>query len=394
MKPNGSNLDAVRRHNLGRIVDLVHRGRSLSRSALTRSTGLNRSTIAALVTELAERGLVTESFASTEGVVGRPSPVVSPSERTMILAVNPEFDAVTVGAVLLGGSVHSRMRHRFPSPPSAAESVAAAAGLIVDLVAGLPRGTQIAGVGVAVPALVRAEDGVVRLAPRLGWVDEPLAEMLAQATGYPVYVDNDASLGARAERHFGAGRGIDDLIYLNGGASGIGGGLVLGGRPIRGAGGYAGEFGHTFGTEGGVPLEDAVSRDALVAVAFGPGDPVPDDAALERALAESDRVVTAEQARVLGRALGGMINIANPSRVVLGGFLGVLAAIEPELLAETVARYALGPAEEGVQITRSELGEDLLLIGAAELVVDRVIADPARIGEPSEIARVATAGAK
>ncbi|MFZ4842768.1 ROK family transcriptional regulator [Mycetocola saprophilus] len=377
MKPTGSNLDAVRRHNLGRILDLVHRQGALSRSVLTRETGLNRSTIAALVAELVARGLVVESNPDTEGVVGRPSPVVSASDTTLVLAVNPEFDGVTVAAVTLGGSVVDRLRRGFRSGPSVARVVTETTNLVAELRARIPEGVQIAGIGVAVPALVRASDGMVRLAPRLGWVDAPLAELLAEATGLPVTVDNDASLGARAERYFGAGRGIDDLIYLNGGASGIGGGLVLGGRPIRGAGGYAGEFGHTFGTEGGIALERAVTRDALVA-AVAPGADV-DDAELERLLGEASASITATQAEVLGRALAGMINIVNPSRVVLGGFLGIIAAREPELLAATVAKFALVPPGEQAEIVRAELGADLLLIGAAEPVIDRLIADPAQI---------------
>ena len=64
-----------------------------------------------------------------------------------------------------------------------------------------------------------------------------------RAIGLPTVVDNDASLGAVAEHLFGAGRGVDDIVYLNGGASGIGGGLIVHGRLVGGAGGYAGEFG-------------------------------------------------------------------------------------------------------------------------------------------------------
>ncbi|RLP74088.1 ROK family transcriptional regulator [Mycetocola tolaasinivorans] len=391
MKPTGSNLDAVRRHNLGRILDLVHREGSLSRSALTRETGLNRSTIAALVAELVSRGLVVEGVPATEGVVGRPSPVVSPSEGTVVLAINPEYDAITVAAVTLGGRVIERVRRGFRTGPSVQRAVTESAALVSELRGRLPSDVRIAGIGVAVPALVRAEDGMVRLAPRLGWVDAPLAELLADVTGLPVLVDNDASLGARAEYHFGAGRGIDDLIYLNGGASGIGGGLILGGRPIRGAGGYAGEFGHTFSTEGGIPLERAVTRDALVD-AVAPGADI-DDAELERLLRATPHPITATHAEILGRSLGGMINIVNPSRIVLGGFLGIIAACEPELLAARVARYALVPPGEEAEIVRAELGADLLLIGAAEPVIDRLIADPGRMpvrlpgARPAELQR-------
>lgn len=84
---------------------------------------------------------------------------------------------------------------------------------------------------------------MVRNAPHLEWRDVPLAAQMVQATGIRTVVDNDATLGAVAEHRYGAAAGIDDVVYLNGGASGIGGGLVIHGIPVTGAGGYAGEFG-------------------------------------------------------------------------------------------------------------------------------------------------------
>src|SRR5690606_10110832 len=118
--------------------------------------------------------------------------------------------------------------------------------------------------------LVRAEDDVVRWAPHLGWRDVSVGGLLADRLGVPVRVGNDASLGARAEQRFGAGRGHRDLVYLNGGASGIGGGVVVGGVLVGGAAGYAGEFGQNKPAADpadrrspGGTLEDEVSRARL-----------------------------------------------------------------------------------------------------------------------------------
>ena len=134
----------------------------------------------------------------------------------------------------------------------------------------LERG-RITGIGVAVPGLVRADDGLVKLAPHLDWVDEPVAAMLAEATGFDVSVGNDASLGAMVEHIFGAGRGLGDIMYLNGGPSGIGGGVIANGALLGGMSGYAGEFGHTrdVGGEENAPpsptLESLVNRSDLLA---------------------------------------------------------------------------------------------------------------------------------
>ena len=249
---SGNNNDHVRRHNLSAVLGLAHRTGGLSRAQLTKVTGLNRSTVADLVGELVERQLVVEVGPDSSGHVGRPSPIVRPNPRAVALAVNPEVDAVTVGVVGLGGTVLKRVRCPTPQRTRAKEAVTICAAVIEAMRADLDTRYRTVGIGVAVPGLVREHDGLVRLAPHLGWVDEPLAQMLTDATGYPVVAANDASLGALAESTFGSGRDVTDLIYLNGGASGIGGGVIAGGVSLAGIAGYAGEFGHTLVNSTGV----------------------------------------------------------------------------------------------------------------------------------------------
>lgn len=375
-RPSTASLDDVRRHNLGRIIEIVHHGGAVSRSDLTRLTGLNRSTISALVSELVTVGLVSEAAPTGDRSVGRPSPVVSAGSAAVAFAVHPELDSITVGLVRLGGFVVEQVRvdvDTVPTPESAVEVAAA-------LIERLTREHNVqhsAGIGVAVPGLVRDSDGVVRLAPHLEWRDAPVERMLAEATGLPVSVANDATLGARAERTFGAGRGVDDLVYLNGGASGIGGGIMLSGRTFTGASGYAGEFGHTFSTDAGAALEDVVDRASLTAAL---GVAAPTDVELEQALAASRDPEVARlverHASTLGRGLAGTINILNPAKVLLGGFLGVIFDRAPETLLDAVRERALAPALADVRIARAELGADLLMIGSAELAFDRIIANP------------------
>lgn len=384
----GNNLDSVRQHNLSTILTLVHHAGSVPRTELTRRTGLNRSTIAALVGELVELRLVTEATAEVTSQVGRPSSIVRTSPGTVAIAVNPELDAVTVGVVGFGGVVQNRIRYATENPPTAREAVNITSAIIEGIEAGLQAETRIAGIGIAVPGLVSQSDGLVRLAPHLGWKDEPLTEMMALATGYPVSAANDASLGALAERTFGAGRGIDDMIYLNGGASGVGGGIISGGVALGGASGYAGELGHTRVRSGGRPdsagargtLESEVSRAALLEV-LGLASADMDE--LERALiAANSLVVRSEvnrQLDYLGVALGGAINILNPRLIILGGFLGSLYALDPDRLHKVVAREALPTSWNDVTISRPNLGADLLMVGAAELAFASVLSDPAGV---------------
>lgn len=388
----GNNHDDIRRHNLSVILRLVHRGGAASRSLLTRQTGLNRSTIAALVGELVELGMVEERDPDPTNQVGRPSPIVAVSERVVALAVNPEIDAVTIGIVGLDGTVHRRIRYPTERSPSVGEAVNIAAAVIEGMRGELESRFRVIGIGVAVPGLVRAHDGLVRLAPHLGWVDEPLAEMLEQATGYPVSAANDASLGAMAERYFGAGKGLTDLIYLNGGASGIGGGVIAGGNAIGGIAGYAGEFGHTRVSSGpavdsaGITgtLEAEVTRSALLDVL---GLESADADELEQALLTSDspavRAEVERQLDYLAVALGGAINILNPQLVVLGGFLASLLAVDATRLNTAVALQALRAPYGTVRIAAAELGSNLLMIGAAELAFEQLLDDPASIAVPA-----------
>ncbi|HEY9425099.1 MAG TPA: ROK family protein, partial [Microterricola sp.] len=196
---HGSNNDDVRRHNLSTILSIVHRNGATPRSQLTRMTGLNRSTVAALVAELVELGLAIEREPDATKQVGRPSPVVAVDPRVVAVAVNPEIDAVTIAVVGLGGHVHRRIRHVLEHSPSVSEAVAIAASVIAALRGELDAGFRVAGIGLAVPGQVRSSDGMVRLAPHLDWVDAPIASLLAEASGYPAFAANDAGLGAIAE---------------------------------------------------------------------------------------------------------------------------------------------------------------------------------------------------
>jgi predicted NBD/HSP70 family sugar kinase len=382
---DGRGNSDVRRHNLSLVLGLVHRSSGIPRSALTRKTGLNRSTIAALVGELVERELVVEAEPDANNQVGRPSPLALPGPRAIAIAVNPEIDAITVGIVGLGATVLRRIRRPLDASPSVADAVRITAEIISDLRSEFDSGHTIVGVGAAIPGLVRARDGVVRLAPHLRWVDEPFAAELEAATALPVFAANDANLGTRAESLFGAGKGVADLIYLNGGASGIGGGIVSAGRALTGVEGYAGEFGHTMVATNGTKchcgatgcLEAEVRKDRLLALT-GLADADSDE--LESALLSRDsaeiRTEALRQLDFLAVALRNAINILNPSTIILGGFLGSLYAVAPEYLDHLVASGSLTASSELVSIQRSELGSNRLMIGAAELALESVLDDP------------------
>lgn len=383
-----SEPDPSRRNNLSLLTSLVHHRRVLSRAQLTRRTGLNRSTVGTLIGQLIALGVVYETAPAGEGQVGRPSPDVHPNPSIAALAVNPEIDAVTIGLVSLGGKVQKKIRFETERIPSAREAVNIAAAVIAGMRSELDASYRITGIGMAVPGLVNRDDGVVRHAPHLGWRNEPVARMLSEATGYPCQAANDASLGAEAELIFGAGAGQRNLIYLNGGPSGVGGGIIADGQLLRGASGYAGELGHTFVRSEGSTchcgatgcLETEVSQSRLLDLA---GMSSGDTADLERALGSNSAEVNDEVARqltYLGITLRNAVNTFNPEAIVLDGFLGTLHSLAPASLDGMLRAQAMdGPAGQ-VKIYRAALGSDLMMIGAAELAFTPFLADPAGLG--------------
>lgn len=382
----GSNREQVRQHNLSAILRLLRQFGTMSRSALTQRTGLNRSTISDLVTELQELGLIVESEASATQGVGRPSLMVSFSDEVVVFAVNPETDATTVGVVTLSGKVIDKVRHTHQSVPTPTVSVETTTKLIAELRAKMPATYRIAGIGVAIPGQIRVEDGVVRLAPHLNWVEVPFARMLHQQTGLPVFIDNDASLGSIAERDLGAGRGFSEIVYLFGGAGGIGGGVIHGGILLRGAAGYAGELGHVrisdspkedySGLQG--TLESLVQRDDLLAALKIESA---DDAQLEEVLSKpvSTKVqkLLESQIDALAIAVGNYVNIFNPEIVLIAGYLAVLHSYDRDRLLSRFRWSTLTAPQDRLLVKTAELGPNLLMIGAAGLPIAPLLAEPA-----------------
>lgn len=387
----GNNNDQTRQHNLSMVLTAVHHDGMHSRAALTERLRLNRSTIADLVGELVERGLVIESLRTDKGAVGRPGYDVRADDRVAVITVNPDLDAVIVAVVGLGGVLHRRVRYETDHVPSVREVVNVVRAVVEGMRSELETQYRIVGVGAAVPGLVNSDTGTVTLAPHLGWRDTPFAELLAEALGYPAVAINDANAGLLAESIYGAGRGVSDLIYINGSASGIGGGVLVGGSPLRGAQGYGAELGHirVHGTGAGDGLrqchcgrigclETEVRLDALTAIL---GVEQIDMEELHRALQDNvDPVLCAEitrQLTILTAALTDLVSIFNPKLMVVGGFLGALFALDPEQLQQEVRDLAFTELALAVRIEPAELRSRQLILGAAEIAFRSLLADPA-----------------
>jgi predicted NBD/HSP70 family sugar kinase len=394
----GTNRDSTHQHNLSTVLGLVHSMAGVSRAQLTRATGLNRSTIGALVAELVQLGLVVESDLDQAQQHGRPSIMIEPNPGALALSVNPDIDVVSVALVSLGGHIVNPVRFHTVRPPSVAEVVNIVTAIYTGMRTSLPARHRIMGVGLAIPGLVDPLDGTVIEAPHLGWRDEPLAALLGDALKLPVTAANDAVAGARAQATFGAGREASDLVYLYGGASGIGGGVISGGRLLRGATGFAGQLGHTHVRSGGAActcgsfgcLEAEITREELIAaVGLPAGEPESlEDAVMEKlqdGSASRELLETIDrQVQLLAVGLKSVVNLLNPSLIVLGGFLRILVRAAPDALSDALRAPGTRGPRESVAIELAPLGEDPILVGAAELAFEPLIRDPAGFLRPQD----------
>lgn len=388
----GHRSETVRRANLSTIVRELHDSGPQSRSDLVVRTGLTRSAIRGLIGELTGGGLAIEGPAALDGTPGRPSPLVRADPHgAVVLALEIAVDSLAASAVGLGGRVFDLVRVDLPRGRSSVDDIAVAlAGLAATVRARLPPDQAIVGVGVAVVGVVRRSDGMVSLAPNLGWRDEPLGERLAAAldVDVPITVANESDLAALAEHRRGVARGVDDIIIVWG-SVGVGGGIVVDGKPLTGSAGYSGEIGHIPVNPDGLPcrcgsigcLETEVGSTALLRRAGR--SPEGGHGAVDEVLAAAEAgepqalAAFAETGRWLGIGLAGVINTLNPELVLLGGELTasypfVRASLEAEL-----DRRVLRAARGIVRVVPASLGVDAPLRGAAELAFEPLLNDPA-----------------
>ena len=244
------------------------------------------------------------------------------------------------------------------------------------------------------------------MAPNLGWTDVPLGAAPRPARSAPpcrIAVANDADLGALVEQRRGVARGADDILYISG-EVGVGGGMIVGGKPMTGVAGYSGEIGHMPLNPAGIAAAAGPSAagrprsargrwcaaPAVRPAAAGPRSTGPARGragGLGRALAALDHV-----GRWLGIGLAALVNVLNPRVIVLGGIFGRHLPVRRRTLEAELDRRALPAPRALVRVVPATLGVDAPLLGAAELAFEPLLADPALwLGPRADLAELASA---
>ncbi|GAA1374280.1 MULTISPECIES: ROK family transcriptional regulator [Catellatospora] len=386
----GPSQEEIRRQNLGALLRFVHVRGSISRAELTSELGLNRSTIGALTADLAAVGLVSEEAPRETGRAGRPSLVVRPSsELVYSYAASVEVDRIRVARVGLGGVILDQ--REAPRPRGEAiEAVRPVAEFVAQMSEQVKPQARCIGAGIAVCGLVRREDGLVRLGPHLGWLDEPLGHALQDRLPDllpQVVVGNVADLCALAEHTRGVAVGCDNIIYMYGDV-GVGAGIIAGGRRVTGHGGYGGEVGHMVVNPHGRPCgcgsrgcwETEIGEHALLHAA-GRDTAQGSDAVLAVVDAAARGDATAQVAvRQVGDWLGfgvaNLVNIFNPELVIFGGTLRDVYLAAAAQVRSRLNSIGLPATREHVRLRTPKLGGDAALLGAAELAFEQLLADP------------------
>lgn len=256
--------------------------------------------------------------------------------------------------------------------------------------------SDVEAVGIGCGGPIDRERGVILTAPNLpGWDDLELAAYFEKAFAAPAYLDNDVSIAALGEARKGAGVGIDNFAYFNIG-TGIGGGIIIGGKLYRGSGGNAGEFGHQIvvphgpqclcgrhgclealasGTSIARRAVEALSeeQDSLILRYVGGPENISAQC-VARAARDGDALalrIWRETGEFLGLGVANVVNILNPRRIVLGGGVMKAADLFLDQVRSTVRERAMTQLAEIVDIVPAALGDGAGIVGAIYLALER-----------------------
>ena len=395
----------LRKSNRSRALWEVFLNGPLTRQEVGAVAGLSPATVSNLVAALVAEGVVAEvGLEDSNG--GRPRG---------LLQVNPDYGyviGVNVGETaflveLFDFSLRPLARHTSVTDLSVLDPDDAVGHIVTGITsviaeAGVAK-QAILGVGVAVPGLVEHRESAVVHGQSVGWDAVPLEAMLRRETDLPILVDNGAKTLGQAERWFGAARGTDNAVIV---LLGIGVGMcfISNGEVYRGATSSAGEWGHTTVMVGGRTcrcgaegcLEAYVGAGAIVAryEELKGRQTATSPAGLEGRIAaviaarEQDRAaaqVLDETVSYLGAGLADLVNLFNPERIVVGGWLG--RALSDELLPEIRAaaqRQALRLPFSRVEIVKADLGPDAVALGGATLPIGGLLSAGAVRGYPAD----------
>lgn len=379
-------------HNKGLVLKTVYQAGWISRADVARATTLARPTVSTAVAELISEGLVTESGLGPSAGGKPPILLRVEDDSRYMIGVDLAESEFRGALVNLRGAIRKRV-----SLPIHEQDGEAALALVHRLIDDLADAADrpIVGIGIGTPGLMDSRRGVVRNAVNLNWRDLPLGDLLEARHRLPVCIANDSQAAALAELTFGHGRDIANLIMVKVGR-GIGAGIVMDRRPFYGDDSGAGEIGHIVVVPGGREcrcgnrgcLETVASTRALVqrAQALWSDGSAP---ALRRHAASPEEVTTGNLVRAveagddavrglvteaggyLGRVVAYLVGGLNIHNIVIAGSMARFGDALLTPVHEAIHSHSLRALAQNTRVEASELGQDIVILGAAALLLSQ-----------------------
>jgi predicted NBD/HSP70 family sugar kinase len=373
----------LRDRNRQRVIDVLRQLGRTSQSDIARATGLSRTTVSSLVAELKESGTVQEVDSATPGQRGGRPAVQLRLQQSSQVVVGIDFGHSHIQAAVadLAHNVLAERACDLDVNHHAIEALDASAAMVKDILAeaGVARG-KVVGTGIGLPGpvdRVRGTAGSATILP--DWVGLGIASEMQERLGVPVEIENDANLGALAELTWGAGRDCSNFAYVKA-ATGIGAGLVIDGRLLRGVSGTAGEIGHTTLDESGALcycgnrgcLETVASGPAIIQLVGSLNGEAPTLSRIVELAVEGDvrcRRAISDAGREIGVAIAGLCNLINPERVIIGGLLSRTGEVLLRPMREAIRRHAVQAAAEHLDVRAAVFVERAELLGSLALAL-------------------------
>ncbi len=379
------------------VLHLIWREKQISRAEIARQIGISRSTVTEVIRDLLNTGYVKEVGAGVSSGGRKPIVLEFQNNHKLILGIDIGATHVSVALLNLGGELLSfnRQSHSVRNDPEGTRSLVFK--LCDASLSQVNNGQQrLLSIGVALPSPVDPDHPEwVSEVVIPAWRGRNELDILHSHYGVPVYVDNDANLGALAEYRWGAGRGCKDLTYVKIGY-GLGAGFVLNGEIYRGSTGIAGEMGHMTVGESDTLCEcglngcliTLVGGKAMSARASELSDKYPESPltkgdtdleAIEAAAHKHDELALQlykETTEYLSLAITGWINMMNPSRVILGGSMQEFQNRLLDPVREKIKACSIVGSVPITDIRAGELAHQAESIGAATLALEGVFSNP------------------
>jgi predicted NBD/HSP70 family sugar kinase/biotin operon repressor len=384
MSKNGEGtLGWLRERNRNRVLGALRERGRISQADIARVTGLSRTTVHTLVSELKNSGLVHEVETSAHDIRGgRPAVQLMLRDSSLaVVGIDFGHSHVQVAVADIAHNVLAERRRDLDVRHDARTAIDTATHMVVEVLAeGHVERKAVIAAGIGVPGPVDRGRGTAGSATILpGWTGVRIATEMQQRLGMPVEIENDANLGALAEMTWGAGRECSNFAYIKA-ATGIGAGIVIDGRLLRGASGTAGEIGHTTLDESGALcycgnrgcLETVASGPAIIAlVSSGHPELLTLGQVIELASSGDARCRRAisDAGREIGVAVAGLCNLINPERVIVGGLLSRVGELLLQPIRESIRRHAVFAAAERVEVVPAVFVERAELLGSLALAL-------------------------